>query len=238
MVKEDGLWPGGPRFYFDDALFLPSTDSFLLGAFPRLHRGERVCDLGSGTGLLGLLLAARCEGLSLTNVELDPRAAALSRESYARNGLAAQHLTADLRDPGQLPGRECFDLVISNPPYFAPERGAVAEGARGVARSSGCTVEELCRAAGRLLRYGGRFALIFRTERMAELFCGLRAEKLEPKRLRMIQNTAASAPSLFLLECKKGGGSGLIAEPPLLLRDERGEETADVRRAYFREKEA
>ena len=70
MVKQDQLWPGGFRFFFDDGLFQPGTDSFLLGSFPRLRRGARVCDLGAGTGLLGLLLLAREPSLQVTNVEL------------------------------------------------------------------------------------------------------------------------------------------------------------------------
>ena len=70
MERIDQLWPGGYRFYFDDTLFQPSTDSFLLGAFPRLRRGERVCDLGAGTGLLGLLLLAREPSLQIINIEL------------------------------------------------------------------------------------------------------------------------------------------------------------------------
>lgn len=238
MEKQDHLWPNGPQFLFDDSLFGPSTDSFLLGAFPKLHNGDRVCDLGSGTGLLGLLLCARKSPLRLTNVEIDPRALDLCRRSYALSGLEAEYICGDLRDLSQLPVAGSFDLVISNPPYFDASRGAVAQGARGVARTTGCSAEELCRAADHLLKFGGSFALIYRCERMAEIFAQLQAHHLEPKRLRFIQNTVSSAPSLFLLECKKGGHSGLMVEPPLLLHNPDGSETEDVRRAYFRDKES
>ena len=78
MVKQDQLWPGGFRFFFDDGLFQPGTDSFLLGSFPRLRRGARVCDLGAGTGLLGLLLLAREPSLQVTNVELQEAAVELA----------------------------------------------------------------------------------------------------------------------------------------------------------------
>ena len=237
VEKQDHLWPGGPPFLFDDTLFCPCTDSFLLGDFPRVHRSDRVCDLGSGTGILGLLLRAHWGDFSLTNVEIEPRAVALCRRSYAWSDLPAEHICGDFRDLARLPAGS-FDLVISNPPYFDAARGAVAAGARGTARTTGCTSEELCRTAEYLLKYGGRLALIFRCERMAELFGQLRAHHLEPKRLRMVQNTISSTPSLFLLECKKGGKPGLAAEPPLLLRDAQGGETADVKHAYFRDKEA
>ena len=88
MVKQDQLWPGGFRFFFDDGLFQPGTDSFLLGSFSRLRRGARVCDLGAGTGLLGLLLLAREPSLQVTNVELQESAVELARQNAALNGLS------------------------------------------------------------------------------------------------------------------------------------------------------
>ena len=138
MIKQDQLWPGGFRFLFDDELFKPGTDSFLLGSFPRLRRGERVCDLGAGTGLLGLLLLAREPDLQVTNVELQAAAVALAEQNTALNGLPERvsNLRADLREPGQLPKAGSFDLVVSNPPYFDAARGAVAQTeSRGLARS-------------------------------------------------------------------------------------------------------
>lgn len=241
MVKQDQLWPGGFRFLFDDTLFQPGTDSFLLGSFPRLRRGLRVCDLGAGTGLLGLLLLAREPELQVTNVELQPAAVAISRENAELNGLTDRivNLTADLRDVTQLPAAGSFDLAVSNPPYFDAARGASPqEESRSMARSDEtCALPQLCAAAGRLLRYGGSFCLVFRAERMAELFACLQDCALEPKRLRMVQNTAASAPKLFLLEARKGGRPGLTVLPPLILRGADGGETPELARIYFRDKE-
>ena len=234
MVKQDQLWPDGFRFLFDDGLFQPSTDSFLLGSFPLLRKGLRVCDLGAGTGLLGLLLLAREASLHVTTVEL-------SRRNTELNGLEERvvNLQGDLREAAQLPAAGRFDLVVSNPPYFDAGRGAVArEKSRSVARSDAtCTLPQLCDAAGRLLRYGGSFCVVFRTERMAELFACLRERGLEPKRLRMVQNTARSAPKLLLLDARKGGKAGLTVLPPLLLRDEDGGETPELAQIYFRDKE-
>ena len=241
MVKQDQLWPGGFRFLFDDALFQPGTDSFLLGSFPLLRRGLRVCDLGAGTGLLGLLLLAREPDLQVINVELQPAAVAISRQNAALNDLTDRitNLQADLRDPAQLPSAGRFDLVVSNPPYFDAARGASArEKSHSLARSDEtCTLPQLCAAAARLLRYGGSFCLVFRAERMAELFACLHEYALEPKRLRMVQNTAIAAPKLFLLEARKGGRPGLSVLPPLILRGEDGGETPELARIYFRDKE-
>lgn len=239
MEKTDRLWTGGWQFLFDDTLFQPGTDSFLLGAFPQPKRGERVCDLGAGTGLLGLLLLAREPSLHITNVELQRAACDLARRTAALNGLEASVtcVEGDLRDTALLtPGS--FDLVIANPPYFAEGTGAQAESsARRAARSEvTCTLEDICAAAARLTRWGGRFALVFRTERMAELMELTRRHGLEPKRLRMVHNTAHSAPSLLLLECRRGGKTGLVVEAPLIMTNHDGSPCAELDAIYFRDK--
>lgn len=240
MERMDQLWPGGYRFYFNDTLFQPSTDSFLLGAFPKLHRDERVCDLGAGTGLLGLLLLARESSLQMTNVELQKASHELSLRNAALNGLDKQItcLHGDLRDVSQLPPAGSFDLVVSNPPYFPAGSGLISpQASRSAARSEvTCTLEDVCAAASHLLRYGGRFAVVFRPERLVDLTDTLRRHRLEPKRLRFVQNTADAAPSLLLLEAKKGGHSGLTAEPPLL-HYVHGAESEEWQRIYFRDKE-
>lgn len=238
MEKTDRLWPGGYTFTFDDATVKPSTDSFLLGAFPMLRRGEKVCDLGAGIGLIGLLLMAREPSLLVTNIELHEAACMLARRNAAENGLDTVTLCADLRDDKAMPSAGSFDLVITNPPYFASNSGLQAEGSRGEARcEQTATLEDVVRCGARLLRSGGRLAMVYRTERLAELFETLRRYHLEPKRLRFIQHRADTAPSLVLLECRKDGRLGLTAEPVLLMYREDGSESDDVRRAYFREKE-
>lgn len=240
MERIDQLWPGGYRFYFDDTLFQPSTDSFLLGAFPKLRRGERVCDLGAGTGLLGLLLLAREPSVQITNVELQKAPHELSLRNAALNGLDRQItcLHADLRDTSHLPPAGSFDLIVSNPPYFSPGSGLISpQATRSAARTElTCTLDDVCAAASRLLRYGGRFALVFRPDRLVDLAEALRHHHLEPKRLRFVQNAANTAPTLLLLEAKKGGHAGLTAEPPLL-HYVNGSESDEWQRIYFRDKE-
>ena len=239
MEKTDRLWPGGWQFLFDDSLFQPGTDSFLLGAFSRLKRGEKVCDLGAGTGLLGLLLLAREPSLHITNVEIQRAACDLARRTAALNGLESSItcVEGDLRDTSLLPAGS-FDVVIANPPYFAEGSGAKAENAaRRTARSEvTCTLEDICVSAARLLRWGGRFFLCLRPERMAELMALCRHHGLEPKRLRLVQNTAHSVPSLLLLECRRGGKTGLAVEAPLIMTKEDGTPSAELDAVYFRDK--
>ena len=235
------LCPGGLSFVCDDGLFQPSTDSFLLGSFPRLKPGLRVCDLGSGTGLLGLLLFQRQRALSVTGVELLPDAVRLAEQAAARNGLADRLIfrRGDLRKIRGLLPAGGFDLVVCNPPYYPAGSGRLpeTEALRAARSETGCTLEDICTAAAWLLRWGGRFCVVFPTERLAELMETARRFGLEPKRLRMVQHDAAGAPGLVLLECRRGGKPGLRAEPTLLLYYPDGRETAEHRRAYFREEE-
>lgn len=236
MERMDRLWPMGPAYYYDDSLFQPSTDTFLLGAFAQAKRGETVCDLGAGTGLLGLLLWAREPSILLHNVECQAPALQLAERTALENGLNAHHHLGDLRQLDGVLQAGCCDLVVSNPPYFSTGSGrAASSAARQTARSEiSCTLEELCAAAGRLLRWGGRFALVYRPERLCDLMCALRAYGMEPKRLRMVQNTAAAAPSLVLLEARRGGKPNLTIDPPLILRAADGSESAEVQTIYFR----
>lgn len=232
---------GDQGFYWDDGLFRPSTDTFLLGGFPVLRRGEQVCDLGAGTGLLGALLLTREPSLTVTGLELQEDACRLARRTAQRSGWQERLLCrqGDLRLREDLPPMGRFDLVVSNPPYFPPKAGRVSpQETRSVARSEVvCTLEDVCRAAGWLLRWGGRFCVVFPTERLAELLEMARRFGLEPKRLRLVQHDAVGVPGLVLLECRRGGKPGLRAEPTLLLYGPDGRETTEHRRAYFREEE-
>lgn len=242
MERMDRLWPDGPCFFYDDTLFPPGTDSFLLSAFPRLKAGQQVCDLGAGTGLLGLLLLARQPELRVTGVELLPAAAALAEKTATANGLT-EHLkvlSGDLRRIRALLPAGRFDLVVCNPPYFPANSGLLATGsARQAARAElSCTLEEVCAAAAWLLRWGGVFSLVHKPERLTDVLCALRQSDLEPKRLRLVCKIAETAPSLLLVEARRGGKPGLSIERPLLLQGPGGAPSPELDAIYFRTKEA
>lgn len=190
-----------------DGVFPLGGDSLALGAFATVKPRWRVCDLGTGSGALLLLLARRTEGLSLTGVELDLLSAQTARDNLLKNGLAGEIVKGDLRK-GNLPAGG-FDLVISNPPYFPV--GAGTSG--GHARSEECcTLDELCAAAARLVRNGGRFALCHRPERLTDVLCTLRSHNLEPKRLKLISHGPGHPPSVILVEGVRQGKPGLRLE--------------------------
>lgn len=236
MEHWESLKSDGYRFVYDDTMFRPGTDTFLLSSFPRLKPGMRVCDLGCGTGLLGLLLLQRQPSLQVTGIDIQPAAIALAERAAAENGLT-DRLTfqaEDLRETS-LPANS-FDLVVCNPPYYPPNSGKLpASGALRTARSEeSCSLEDLCRAAARLLPWSGHFCLVHKPERLTDLCCTLREAGLEPKRLRFVCKTAGSAPSLLLLDACRGGKPGLTLEAPLILQNSDGSPTSEVDAIYFR----
>ena len=192
-------WPEG--------VFPLGGDALSLGSFASVKPGWRVCDLGTGSGALLLLLARRTPDLRLAGVEADPLAARTARDNLAANGLPGEIVLGDWRE-APLPAG-VFDLVVSNPPYFPPGSGRGDDPARMELRGG---LEELCAAAGRLLKNGGRFALCHRPERLCDAVCALRAHRLEPKRLKLVAHSPAHPPSLLLVEAVQGGRPGLRIE--------------------------
>lgn len=190
-------------------VFPLGSDTLALGRFATVRRGWRVCDLGTGSGVLLLLLEERQPGLKLFGLDQDPAAAALARDNLRHNGLEGQIWTGSWTQTPFPPGS--FDLVVSNPPYYAP--GSGKDG--GPARMEREELDTLCRAAAQLLRNGGRFALSFPTQRLADLFDTMRRWDLEPKRLKLLSHTPTKPPYALLAEGVRQGRPGLQVLPCL-----------------------
>lgn len=231
------LWSGGPIFAQAEHFKL-GTDCVLLSDFINPGSARRGIDLGCASGAIMLLLLTRCEKLHMTGVELVPDAAELAHENMAANGLTERSdvICGDIRRVKELFKAGSFDLVAANPPYFPRESGVqcadiTRAGARGELE---CTLEDICVAAQWLLRTGGGFSLVHRPERLSEVFCTMTTHGIEPKRLRCVQARAESAPSLVLIEGKRGGKPGLKMMPPLILTALDGGESEEYKRIYHR----
>lgn len=233
MVEQ--LW-GGLYMHCAAEQFRLSTDSMLLADFASPASGSAVCDLGCGCGSVSLLLCGKDSSLRVTGVELQPSAAALAAENAAQPALCGRMhvICGDLRAHRTLFPHSSFDAVVSNPPYYRVGSGKAASSPLlAAARTEQtCSLEDLCTCAAWLLKSGGRFFVVHKPERLAELIAALCAHRLEPKRLRLVRHRAGGAVSLVLLEARLDGRPGLCFDPDLFLCEPDGSESADFRRIY------
>lgn len=212
------------------------TDAFLLSHFANPKPGEIVCDIGSGCGIIPLLWFrgenqpehADAVDISVQAVEQMKISAGLSS-----CGDKFTPIHADIRD---LKGRLEFGkygLVTCNPPYKAVGTGVMSKSeADKIARHETlCTVGDCCAAASKLLRFGGRFCMCQIVERLPDVLESMRENKVEPKRIQLVQKDSASAPWLVLVEGKRGSKPFLKAEPTLMLY-ENGEASREMREIY------
>lgn len=211
---------GGYRF---------SLDPLLLSAFAEIPEGATVADLGTGSGVIPLLLAKAGKGRQFVGFELQMEVAERAARSVVLNGRAEQIriVGADVRDLPEEFGAGSFDAVVTNPPYRKPTSGRVAPGAeRGAARhelSGGLT--DFLRTSALLLNNGGRFFIVYLAERLAELLDEMRTYRLEPKRMRLVHSRDGEAAKLVLVEGRKNARSGVKVEAPLIVyREGKGRE--------------
>lgn len=222
---------GGFTLSICDGGFPLSTDSIALADFVRLPKQARVLDLGSGCGTLGLLLCASDPGCHVTGIELQQRDHLQALENIRCNGLhdRMESICADIADADRIFPPGSFSVCVSNPPYFAS--GPASRTVPTARREDCCSLSQLCKAAAWSLKYGGDLFVVYRPERMAELFSCASAHKLEPKRLCLLRHRVAAPVSLVLVQCRKGAKPGLLWED-LCLYNDLGEPTEQYRKLY------
>jgi tRNA1Val (adenine37-N6)-methyltransferase len=231
----DELRPGGLRIIQKRDGYRFSMDPVLLCAFARIGAGDAVCDLGTGSGVIPLLLAQGTAAASIIGVEVQPELADRARRTVELNRLQARVtiLQKDLRLIREaLPAESC-QTVLANPPYRQPTRGRVSPSAeRALARHEvHGGLADFIRGAAWLLPTGGRFYVVYLAERLAELLGTMRQAGLEPKRLRCVHSRTGEEARMVLVEGRKGSGPGLKVEAPLYLY--RGEDyTEEVLAMY------
>lgn len=234
MEKMETLWGGiimktGPAFPL-------STDSMVLADFADPGPRQKIADLGAGCGTLGLLLCGKYPDCAVTGIEIDPSAHAAALENIQRNALESRLTSrlADLRDVRALFAPGSFGMVISNPPYFTPGHGKSSQdpALRPARQEDACTLTQLFDAAAWLLPTGGKFCLVHRPERLADLIWEARQHQLEPKRLQMVRHSPQANYSLVLLQCRRGGKPGLQCLPDLVLYGADGAPTPETRKIY------
>lgn len=237
MAEFTELWAGGPRFAQAEHFKL-GTDSVLLADFVNTSSAKRGIDLGCASGAIALLLLSKSEKLHMSGLDIVEAAAELARENMRENGLEERSaiIHGDIRQHRALFTAGSFDLVVVNPPYFAAGSGAVSpKSGRDAARGEiQCSLEDIVTAAAFLLRTAGSFSMVYRPERLSEAFCCMSRHGIEAKRLRLVCHKAESAPSLVLIEGRRGAKPGLKIEPALILSSNDGSESDEYRKIYHR----
>lgn len=197
------------------------TDAYLLAAYVRSQRRAHAVDLGSGTGIIPLLLLARGKVAQVTAVEIQESFADLIERNAVLNGFAdrMRAIRADVREIGTGETGGEVDLVVSNPPYMKCNAGKRNEAdEKYIARHEVCgNISDFCQAASKLLKYGGKFVCVWRPDRLTELLSALRDASLEPKHMTFVHADADAEPCMVLTEAVKGGSPSLRVTPPLLL---------------------
>lgn len=220
----------------DPSRFRFGMDAVLLSAFAALRAGERCLDMGTGTGILPLLLSAKTEAAELVGLEIQPESAEMARRSVEMNGLGGRIsvVEGDIRTASEQFGRSSFDSVVANPPYMIGGHGIVnPEDAKAIARHEVlCTFDDLVRETAAVLKPNGHFYLVHRPFRLAEIINTLYRYKLEPKRLRLVYPFADREPNMVLIDSVLGGRPRLTVEKPLIIWDAPGQYTEEVRELY------
>ena len=222
----DDLHRNGFQIIQNKEKFCFGMDAVLLSGFAKVKEGEKVLDIGTGTGIIPILLAAKTPGQHFTGLEIQPESADMARRSVALNHLEEKIsiVEGDVREADQLFSAASFDVITSNPPYMTGSHGLVnPDMPKAIARHEiCCTLEDLVSQTEKLLRPGGRFFMVHRPFRLAEIMTVLTAHHLEPKRMRLVYHFVDKEPNMVLLECIRGGKPRITVEKPLIVYKEPG----------------
>ena len=232
----DDLQIKGYRIIQSPGLFCFGMDAVLLSSFAKVKTGERALDLGTGTGILPILLEAKNKGDSYTGLEIQEESADMARRSVQYNHLEdkVRIVTGDIREAAALFGAASFHVITVNPPYMIGDHGLKNENeAKYIARHEVlCTLEDVLRESGKLLGNKGRFYMVHRPFRLAEILSGMSRHRIEPKRMRLVHPYIDKEPNMVLLEGVKGAHPRMTVEPPLVVYNKDGTYTDELLKLY------
>src|SRR5262245_9196402 len=226
----DALFGGCIRFYQSRAGYRVSIDALLLAYFVTIKGREKIIDLGTGSGVIPLILAELHPFVSVTGVDIQPSMVERARRNVKLNGREAKIdiIAADVRSVKQLSVPASFDVAVCNPPYRRPGSGRISPNdEKQIARhETKGNLLDFLRTGSRLLKNRGRLAIVYPAVRCIDMLAAMRRTRIEPKRLRMVHSFAGMEASLALVEGVKGGKSSLEVLPPLMIY-RRGKEYTD-----------
>lgn len=225
LVKEgerlDDLQLGGLYLIQNPGRFCFGVDAVLLSDFARVKPGETVLDMGTGNGIIPILLSAKTEGKHFTGLEIQADTAEMARRSVAYNNLEERIniVTGDIKEAAELFRPAFFDVITVNPPYMLAQHGLTnLEDAKTIARHEIlCSLDDILRESMKLLQDKGRFYMIHRPFRLAEILIKMNAYKIEAKRLQFVHPYIDKEPTMVLIEGVRGARSRVTVEPPVIM---------------------
>ena len=232
----DDLQRNGYRIIQKKKGFCFGMDAVLLSGFAQVKEGEVAVDLGTGTGIIPILLEAKTKGKHFTGLEIQEEVAEMAGRSVRLNQLEnrVDIVRGDIKEASRLFGKASFDVVTSNPPYMNDNHGLKnPDLPKAIARHEVfCTLDDVCREASLLLKSGGRFYMVHRPHRLAEIITALKTYKLEPKRMKLVHPFVDKEANMVLIEAVRGGRSMMKVEAPIIVYREPGVYTQEIYDVY------
>lgn len=233
----DELQRNNYRIIQNPERFCFGMDAVLLSSFAKAKPGERVLDLGTGNGIIPILMEAKTKGEQFYGLEIQEESADLARRSVELNGLEdkIKIVTGDIKEAADIFGAASFHVITMNPPYMTDSHGIVnPTDAKAIARHEiTCSLEEMISQASKVLKSKGRFYMVHRPFRLAEIMSLMVKYHLEPKRMRLVYPYVDKEPNIVLIEGLKGGNSRITVEPPLIVYEAPGVYTEELKRLYY-----
>ena len=215
--------------------FCFGMDAVLLSGFAAVKPGERVLDLGTGTGIIPILLSAKTEGEHFTGLESQEEIAGMAKRSVSMNGLEEkiEIVNGDIKEASRIFGAASFDVVTTNPPYMNDAHGLKnPTEVKAISRHEVlCTLEDVVREGAKVLKHGGRMYMVHRPHRLIEILNTMTKYRLEPKRMKLVHPFRDKEANMVLIEAVRGGGAWMKVEPPVIVYKEPGvysEEIYDI----------
>ena len=232
----DELQRNGYRIIQNPERFCFGMDAVLLSGFARAKKQERCLDLGCGNGIIPILMEAKTEGKHFTGLEIQPESADMAKRSVALNGLQDRIdiVEGDIKDASKIFGASSFHVVTTNPPYMTAQHGLTnVYEAKTIARHEVlCNLEDIIRESARLLMPGGRFYMVHRPFRLAEIISLMVQYRMEPKRMRLVYPYVDREPNMVLIEAVRGGRPRMTVEKPLIVYEKPGVYTGEITDIY------
>lgn len=249
MSKQDLLYPGerlddlqikGYQIIQNPEKFCFGMDAVLLSSFVNCRNGAKILDMGTGTGIIPILLAAKTSADHIDALEIQEESADMARRSVTINALDEKIniITGDIKEASSIVEPVSYDIVTTNPPYMNDNHGLKNPNLpKAIARHEVlCTLEDVIREGAKVLKPGGHFFMVHRPFRLAEIITTLSKYKLEPKGLRLVHPYIHKEPNMVLIEAVKGGNSMIKIQPPLIVYDTPGVYTDEIYDIYGMEK--